>query len=531
VESIAYFDKDGCMQRRKMCPLLILWFVVVNVQAEILNPIFVSGTDFIDASTDEPLVFRGTGITNTWWGRWIWPLSDTLQARGEEPMIRWEQSIAYMEEYDYQQIENLGLNCMRYEFSFELFAQNNPYRNSNLDSLKYFLEKMANLEVYTVLTMSGAPGLDVPIQNYDDEKAPQDRTPSVFESDSLAEVWTTTWSWLAKQLSGDSRIAAFELLNEPRLPAESDVSPAQAGAKYVDVYNAIRKQDSLRVLLIPEYNSRELDNAEQSVSWERVWPKLPDSLQGIGLVYHFYDPWEFANDGQESYDEAHLLELLTEKTNYAKAQNRPLFVTEYGVNYRQVNQGNDSTRLAWYRMVHDYWDSVGTSTLAFTLKARVDPYYNIQEAFIFYGDYFKGSNEFSLEQGEVVFANLQLQNAAEKNGFDTLTQQYFTNENGEFRRYSAMGNGPLILEFKRYFMGLDSVEQLSGVTQTGSGQTIVQTMVVDHVGFSIYQNQSAVRQSVLVSNLLGQIDEQSVLPPAGILQFHSPAVLRVRNVP
>lgn len=519
------------MIMRRICTALLLWLSLSGVQAQTLNPVSVAGTDFIDASTGEPLIFRGTGVTNTWWGRWIWPLSDTLQARGNEPMIRWEQSIGYLEEYDYQQIEGLGLNCMRYEFSYELFAGDNQYRDRNMDSLQYFLDKMAGIGVYTVLTMSGAPGLDVPIQNYDDKKAPEDRTPSVFENDSLTRIWAETWGWLAEQLSGDSRIAAFELLNEPRLPAESDVSSAAAGAKYVTVYNAIRTEDSLRVMLIPEFNSRELDNAQQSISWDRVWPELPDSLQGVGLVYHFYDSWEFANDGQRTYDEEHLLDLLQAKTNYAKQQNRPLFVTEYGVNYRQVNQGNDSTRLAWYRMVHDYWDSVGTSTTAFTLKARVDPYYNIQEAFIFYGDYMNGASEFSIDQGKIVFTSTQLQQAAEKNGFDSLAQTWFANENGDFRRYSAMGNGPLIQEFKRYFRGLDSVEQLSGVNQTNSGPLSVQTILFDSPGVSNYQNRSTTRQWVLVSNPLGQIRARSVLQPAGMVEFYSPAFLLIRNSP
>lgn len=430
-----------------------------------LEPLRTEGERLFTAS-GRPVLLRGVTVTNQFWGRWIWPKSDSILAAGGIPMIRYTRTVDwFLDSLDFQHLRELGPNLVRYEFSWELFDSTNAARDSNLQDLHRIVRQLSAQGTYTVLCMSGSPGLDVPKQGYEDAKSGRTRIKSVFESDSVENLWSRTWAGLAQSFRGDSAIAGLELLNEPRLPATTETSLAGASARYLRLSQRIRGIDPTRLVLVPEFNSREanpgetywssvlgrnvVDTGEQGVVWTPVWPEIPDTLPNLVSVFHAYFPWDFVDQGIGTYSETEFRSSVKARLVWPRAHRRPVVVTEYGASHKLVLEGLADRRLAWYRQAHKAFAAESLSTTAFTFKGEVDVYTGSNE-YSLWAQYRKAKEQVRVVDGLPVFPSSQDQAAAAKNGFDTVLVRWLI-QGGQVSDRSCLGSCPILDELGAYF--------------------------------------------------------------------------------
>jgi hypothetical protein len=58
-----------------------------------------------------------------------------------------------------------------------------------------------------------------------------------------------------------------------------------------DLVNGIRQVDLRHIVLVPEWNSHEDSDANQSIRWDQGMVKIDDD--SVGYVLHFYEPLDF----------------------------------------------------------------------------------------------------------------------------------------------------------------------------------------------------------------------------------------------
>lgn len=332
-----YYDNNHIILSiimNKHTPYAILLFLSLAFKVLALPRLVIRGDEFVEAASGNVVVLKGVSLTNQWWGRWVSPQSDSLDARGLNPLFRHTRTVGwFIDSIDYKNLQTLGGNVVRYEFSNELFEPANSARDSNLADMRQVIRQLEKQGKYTILCMCGSPGIDVQKNNYEDLIPGPRRMKSIFESDSLEKEWASVWTWLAAKLVADSAVAAFELLNEPRLPATADILPAQCADKYVRLCESIRSIDPMRLILIPEFASREanpgetyyvsekpvVDTGEQGVfGYNMSWPPLPDTLKNIALVFHWYEPPSFVNDAVGDFSPHVMASGIQEKLSWPK---------------------------------------------------------------------------------------------------------------------------------------------------------------------------------------------------------------------
>lgn len=493
------------------------------------------------AAKGNPVLLKGVSLTNQYWGQWIWPQSDTLAAHGNCPMFRYERTVKwFLDSADYTNLNTLGGNVVRYEFNNELFEAWNEKRDSNLIDLKAVLRKLESQGKYTILSMSAAPGLSVgDLLVYEDPKDGSKRVQSVFESDSLEAHWDNVWVWLASKLKGDSAIAGFELINEPRLPAKKDATPEKCVSKYVHLVQAIRDVDSSRLVLIPNFHSREAeigesywsstasafitDTGEQGVIWEDVWPEIPDSLTGVAMVFHFYQPWNFVSEASGDFTKQNLASLIADESSWPAAHGRPVVVTEYGANYGLTLLGRDSRRVDWYRSVHDIFQSDSISSTVFTFKGEIGPYITPASMYHLWGQYLAAPTAIRSVNGVPSFRYATDSVAAKKNGFDTLLTTWIWKD-GKIISRSSLGNGPVLAELSRHFRsGGSSSSILTSKPETGSPRILRRngTLEIDEMAAGVCWKIFNTQGRILASGQESSTSTKVYLPEASSLMFLS----------
>lgn len=426
-------------------------------------------TLYVTAAGGEPVHLKGVDINNNVWGFWDWPRSDSLQENNMFAMIPDTQLLTwFLDSADYRRLADLHINVARYEFAFEAFAEDNPDRDENLAGLREQMLRLEAIGAYTILCCTVHPGWHVPMDNDCERKKPgPQRIPSVFESDSVYAHWEAMWVYMANGVKDLDCCAGFELLNEPRLPVAAECTPEEVTSKYVSLCNSIRSVDDRHIIFIPEFNSREAepgetydievdgtsitrtDTGEQGIIWDRIYPELPDSLENVSYVFHFYTPYEFTHIAEESFDRNSLETHLREKIRYPYDRHRPVIVTEYGVNLRQEIAGNQRRRIEWFRTVHDLFDSCSISSTVFSYKHLVNPWTAPFDIFSMYLHFYQYDQYLRVMDDSLKFVDTQARKAAEATGLDTVLYNCFF-DGTEFIPVSPVMNGALIREMTRY---------------------------------------------------------------------------------
>jgi len=444
---------------------LIAQHVILNGQN--LPLLKTQGTHFVNAITEESVVLKGINVTNGSWGFWEWPLSDTLAAKGFDPLIRPVQMRDFVFTLtDVNHLRQLEGNLVRYNINYELFAESNAMREQNIAVLRKHIQWLDSVGIYTVLCLSMPPGLDDSNDKYERFKHADVRLKSVFESDSIFNLWKGMWHYIAGTLNDMDGLAGYELLNEPRKPALADINAQGLTDAYMDAINYIREADNRHIIFVCEFNSREanpgeqywndkqnkfvVDQGEQGVIWEQEWLQVPG--ENIAYVAHIYNPFEFTLGELSSTfsPDAFTNKLESAVETVYEHFNAPLFVSEYGVNYYNFLSGNDSKRIEWANLIHTLFEEQHVSSAYFQYKDLLNPWTSISGTLGIWQHFYDQTTISGVSDGKILYTDHQTELAAVDYGVDDAINTWFI-KNNTFNPFSVMGNEDLIDELKRYF--------------------------------------------------------------------------------
>lgn len=244
---------------------------------------------------------------------------------GQQALKDFEKSFrgCFIQEQDFKRIAELGFNCIRLPFNYRL-VEKRPYVYdakglSYLDAALIWAKKYG---IWVILDLHAAPGA----QNHD------------WHSDSLgkADLWKrkdcqervfALWEFLADRYKDAESVAGYDLLNESVID-----NPALLNQFYKKVIKHIRSVDKNHIIFV-EGNKWATDIA--------CLDEFDDA--NLALSIHAYQPLDFTFNfvphlvyplGHEWNNEK-LTELLSGYAALAEKRQRPVFVGEFGVNYRE----------------------------------------------------------------------------------------------------------------------------------------------------------------------------------------------------
>jgi endoglucanase len=356
---------------------------------------------------------------------------------------------------------NLRLNCVRYCINYQLFAEDNPEREANLQKLKGHIERFASLNIYTILTLFIAPGLDSQNDGVEIQKPGPDRIRSVFEDNERFREWVLMWKFVASEVKDIPGLAGYEVINEPRVPCRKEGGATQFQSRLSELCQEIRKMDPDHILLVPEQHSREADlgeqywnptanvlqtdKGEQGIIWEHAFHKVDAS--NVAYVFHFYDPYPFTARGEGNYDPTALASSIQKRIDWAEKNGPfPVIVTEYGI----TRANSSDKRTAWMKIVHELFGKYGISSTYWVYKGPIGAHMSTdREYFPLWGEWISWPNEIDVTEKGYQFKTWVVE-PAKKNRFPNLVEQYFWKQ-GKLNPLSLLDNGPIVEKLQKYW--------------------------------------------------------------------------------
>jgi len=250
----------------------------------------------------------------------------------------------FIQEQDFKNIHDLGFNCIRLPFNYRLIEdEDRPFKYK--EKGVHFLEKALGLcskyNIYCILDMHAGCGS----QNQDWHG----------DSDGKAELWTSKknqerffrlWEFLADRFKDNKMIAGYDLLNEPVI---KQAEPKKILRNfYIQAVNRIRQIDKNHIIF--------LEGNFWAQLLEHIGEPFTDNLS-YGI--HYYHPLDFTfnfhkglrypgNIEGENWGINRIKKDLEVYYNYSRKWKIPVFVGEFGVNYRC---GKCYGELVWVRDV------------------------------------------------------------------------------------------------------------------------------------------------------------------------------------
>lgn len=295
---------------------------------------------------------------------------------------------------DFDRLAECGANVVIVSHS-GLFTVDPPYAldariQANLDQL---LTKIANANMFAVISFRGGPGRSDFALFYWDGLDPKFFNDSVWNSQSAQDAWVEMWRYTAERYKNNPVVVGYDLMVEPNSNFsgsnyftdrkemwDPNVFYAQYGGTLYDwnqlyprITEAIRRVDPKTPLLIG-------GNSYSSVAW-LPYVAPTDDLYTVYTVHHFepfdaytHKHWsapDFASatypgfydidyDGApEQFNKAWLNVFLSPVDQFKSLHNKPVAVNEFGV-ARWANQAaayiNDQMELFEDRgMNHMIW--------------------------------------------------------------------------------------------------------------------------------------------------------------------------------
>jgi len=457
--------KTPFMKNPLLFTIFFLFMHLCNAQIPLLT---TEHTYFVKTSNREKIILKGIGVSNNSWGFYEWPVSDSLEKAGVSPMIRPKEMKPFVfTSEDIDRISQLDANMIRYCFNHDLFHPENSKRASNIALMRDHISQLAQKGKYTIVCMQFCPGLDVQIETYERNKPPRERIQSVFESDSIFRLWRDIWQYVASELKDLDAVAGYELISEPKRPALADASEQKLIQSYIEVIDSIRARDPRHIVMVPEFNSREAnpgeqywnevsgsytaDQGEQGTIWGRNWLALPADISNLVYIAHIYSPYEFTTGRTfDTFSSTELQNTVKTSAEWAYNQDRPLYVSEYGVNYFHTLNGSDEKRIEYLKAIHDSFDKDHISSAIWQYKDLITPWVSMSGTFGIWQHYYDMSTIKKVTHNEVEYSDPQAMYAAINSQIHPVLNQYFI-ENGAFKQVSIVGNQSLIDELNRYY--------------------------------------------------------------------------------
>lgn len=415
----------------------------------------------IVTSKGEIFIIKGVTLTNNFWGNWVDGISEKLQSEGKDPVIRPAvQDSWVLTEDDFERIKSLGCNTVLYDINYQLFAEDNPDRYDNVETLKSHISRFSEMDIYTAVMLMAPPGLDSANDIYEMYKPGSERIKSVFEDDTYYSQWVGMWKFLADELKDFKGVAGYGIINQPRVPANEEGGVEIFKNRINNVCKEIRKIDKNHIIFVPEYNSREanpgesyhdktnslkVEAGEQGIIWERGLVKV--STDNVVYLFHFFEPYDFVNNGVGDFDASVLEEQVKNRADWAKEIGKAPLMTEYGVS--RVN--SMAKRLEWLDTVHSIYDRYSISASYFQYKTALGAYVDMKTGFnSIYGEYVDWDREIALKDGSYVFNYEEAAQVAKDNSFIEVLENYYL-KNNSLETVSLLDNKPLLDKLQEFW--------------------------------------------------------------------------------
>lgn len=443
--------------------LNIFPLITDNIEKNTNMPITILRTDGNRIINEDgyEIPLKGIHLNNNVWGNGVNGVSEKLREQGEYTNVYpLEQDEWVLKEDDFQKIKELGCNYVSYGINYQLFADDNPDKKKNITKLKRDIEKFASMNIYTVVSLMIAPGLDTQRDYYDAYKPSSQRLKTVFEDEGFYSQWLYMWIYLAGELKETKGFAGYGLINRPRVPSNEEGGIDEFQKKLNNLCNKIRSVDNKHIIFVPEYTSREvspgetyydrnkqlkIDEGEQGISWETGFVKVDSS--NTAYSFEFFEPLDYTNSGIGSFNSASMEAALRKRVEWVnKNMNSPL-VAIYGI----TRANTVYNRVEWLKASHLLFNKYGIYSGFYEYKSNIGSYVNCQKGFFsLYGQFISWENEIVLKNETYDYISNEVRKAAHNNYFDELINKYYLKD-GKITSVSSLDNDDIIRLLKDYW--------------------------------------------------------------------------------
>lgn len=230
------------------------WYVLSDMP--ICDPNFVrrKGDQLVIGPENAPIRLQGVSFGNEVWNNASTP------------------PIAHHNELDYQRVKNMNMNAIRFYLNYQLFeddSQPYQYRQSGWDWLDQNIAWAKKYGVYLILNMH------VPQGGYQSNLGGAALWTEQENQKRLAALWKA----IAQRYRGETRIAGYDILNEP-IPA----GPAWQWENLANqIVYAIRSVDSNHLVIVERTNGT-------YNSWSSDGNFFLVDDDNAMYTFHFYEP-------------------------------------------------------------------------------------------------------------------------------------------------------------------------------------------------------------------------------------------------
>ncbi len=285
----------------------------------------------------------------------------------------------YIQEGDFKNIADLGLNCVRINFTYmNLTTDGRTLRENAFDKLDWALDMCEKYGLYAILDLHGAVGS----QNMDNHSG-TDADWDLYPNEEH-RAWTIElWKAVAQRYKDRTVVAAYDLLNEPR-SAPGKYAGKEQFDFYDELYNAVRAVDANHVIIMECFTFPTHGVSEKEYNWENVaysyhiynQTPLPQSvclyfykalhnLKGydVPIIVGEWSCWGKAEDWQASMDFFDDLgwsycswTYKTNNTNYGGFM--PDYMVDWGI--YELSQPMIDLSTATYEEIAQAYSALGT---------------------------------------------------------------------------------------------------------------------------------------------------------------------------
>lgn len=241
----------------------------------------------------------------------------------------------YIQESDFEQIADLGMNCVRVNFTYRnLTDDEGNWKENAFDKLDWTLAMCEKYSLYAILDLHGAYGS----QNQDIHSG-DDSQYHLYDSEKNMQLTCDLWRKIAERYRDRTVVAAYDLLNETRSGVGGYTGKVQFDF-YDRLYQVIRSVDGNHLLMMECFTFPIHGVSEKKYDWENV-----------AYSYHIYNLSPFSQKMCMKFYKA-LHNLM--------GYDVPVIVGEWSCWDREQD---------WYDAM-EYFEEEGWSYLSWTYKAN-----------------------------------------------------------------------------------------------------------------------------------------------------------------
>ncbi len=270
---------------------------------------------------------------------------------GNAALLEFEESFrsTFITEEDFKKIKGFGFNCIRLPFHYKIVE------NRNISYLDKALQWAAKYKIWVILDLHAAPGA----QNHDWHS----------DSDGRAALWTDVknqekaykiWEKVADKYKDNVWVAGYDLLNEAVLDDTNLLNKF-----YKNLIKKIRAVDKNHILFI-EGNRWGIDIECLEEFKDDNYVISVHNYEPLQFTFNFTPGLKYPLRNKEfSWNKGVNERHLAKYKAISKSRNVPVFVGEFGVNYRDGLYGED----IWLKEVVNTFKALGFSWTYWTYKA------------------------------------------------------------------------------------------------------------------------------------------------------------------